>query len=152
MDPLQLAQMMYRMGLTPADLAGMMSRFDADASTNGPGSMGDLLRGISAPRRSGATAPRNGPPSLSFDSSAEEVEAYKAWFVEDFKKPPELGPVVPRGTLLAINEKQRRKQEAEERALDDSQIRTRLTIIGFPKHSCMVPLRGLKPSTWTIML
>ena len=152
MDPQRLAQMMFQMGLNPADLAGMMSQFNANASTNGPGPMGDLLRGITTPRRSGAATPRDDPPSLSFHSSVEEVTAYKEWLLEESKKPPVPGPVVPRDTLLAGHEMGRRKQEAEECARDTTKIHTRFTVIGFPKHSCMAPLHDLKPSTSCMVL
>ncbi|KZT71484.1 hypothetical protein DAEQUDRAFT_749855 [Daedalea quercina L-15889] len=150
MDPQLLTRMMAQMGITPAELAGIMSQFDPSALSSGPAAMQDFLRGVPAFSESGAVAPRNGPPPLSFMSTPEDIKNYKAWFENDSKKPPVPGPTVPRELLVADQERLRREQEEE--SLEEGYMQTRFTVIGFPKHSCKRQLHQLKPINCSDML
>ncbi|KAH9938008.1 uncharacterized protein B0H18DRAFT_866735 [Fomitopsis serialis] len=112
-----------------------MSRFGPDALES------SVLSGL----------PREGPPRLTLGATPETIEKYKAWFEKDSKKPPTTAPLVSPNLLVWDQERQRRAQEDENGAAD-GEMQTRLTVIGFPKHSSTKQLDQLKPITRSRML
>ncbi|TFY64492.1 hypothetical protein EVJ58_g2593 [Rhodofomes roseus] len=121
---------MAQMGITPEELAGFMSQFDPSAT---------------AARDSLDDSPYDHPPQLSFAATPETIKKYKAWYERDSKKSPTAAPTVPPRLLVQAQEQQREKQEREALAAENG-ISTRMTVIGFPKHSCKVQLGALKPT------